>query len=291
MSVPQMLLVLTIYLVLAPRFGELMLPGFGLTTLYGFWLIGSALIFLELRTLASIEFLMTGAITAIIITLFFFSTPYLPTIPSRAFLPHWALFFLPFAPVLFALSGRVAIPSLVRYMERVMEAPMRAALRSTIVWGTILPAVLYGMFVLGTLALSPRVSDDAVSGLIGAVPFPLLVALGALGFASLLSSYVVVGLDVSNILEYDLHVPRLLRYIVIVGIPIALYVFGAQQFIALVSFPGGVFPSLEGVFIALMWIRLPASVRRDGLLHHWGIVAATATLVVFVVVFFATLFL
>lgn len=291
MSVPQMLLVLTIYLVLAPRFGELITPGFGSLTLYGFWLLGSALIFFELRTLATLEFFMTGAIAAIVVFLFLFSVPYLSTMPPRLLSPHWSLFFLPFAPILFALSGRVAIPSLIRYVRRVSGASIVASLRSTIALGTILPAICYGLFVLGVLALAPRVSDDAVTGLLGTVPLPLLFALGFLGLASLLSSYIVVGLDVSNILEYDLHVPRFLRQSIVVGIPIALYVLGLQQFIALVSFTGGVFLSLEGIFIALMWLRLPASERREGLLGCWGMTAAVGTFVVFCVVFFATLFL
>lgn len=288
-SVPQMLLVLTIYLILAVRFGELLLPGFGTQSLYLFWIIGSALIFLGLRTLASFELWMTGGIVAIIFFLFVFAAPYIETTPVRALAPHWELWFLPFAPVLFALSGRVAIPSLVRYAREFSHSVR--ALCATICWGTAFPAIVYGVFVISVVALSPIVSDDAVTGLLGAVPSPMIAAFGILGLLSLLSSYIVVGLDVSNILEYDFRVPLAFRIAAVVGAPIAAYLVGLQQFIALVSFTSGIFLSLEGMLISWMWWRLPPHTESHSIVPRWGRVFALATLAVFGAAFIATLIL
>ncbi len=290
-SVPQMLLVLTIYLVLAAKFGDLLFPGFGILSLCLFWIIGSAFIFFNLRTLASFELLMTGGIVAIIAALFFFAAPYIPTIPSRFLFPRWGVWFLPFAPVLFALSGRVAIPSLIRYFRELGGHDVCASVRVAIGWGTIVPAILYGFFVVAVVALSPIVSDDAVTGLLGAIPLLMLAALGVLGLLSLLSSYVVVGLDISNILEYDFRVSLLWRGVVVLCVPLLIYLAGFTQFIPLVSFAGGVFLSLEGILIALTWFCLPAHSRERCLVGRWGPLLAWGTLIVFVVAFFATLVL
>lgn len=287
-SVPQMLLVLTIYLILAVRFGDLLVPGLGVPSLYFFWAIGSALIFFGLRTLASFELWMTGGIVFIIFALFVVAAPYIATTPQSTLVPHWSLWFLPFAPVLFALSGRVAIPSLVRYVRELSHDTV-GPLRAIIGWGTIIPAVVYGIFVLSVAALSPVVSDDAVTGLLGAVSPSMLLALGLLGLLSLLSSYVVVGLDVSNILEYDFRVPRALRVSAVVGVPIFAYLLGLQQFIALISFTGGVFLSLEGILIAWMWLRLSPHTWPQSIVPRWGKFSAFAMLVVFVAAFIATL--
>ena len=232
---------------------------------------------------------MTGGIVAIIFALFVVAAPYVATIPARALAPHWSAWFLPFAPVLFALSGRVAIPSLVRYVRELSHDV--SGLRTIIGWGTVIPAFVYGVFVVGVVALSPVVSDDAVTGLIGAVSPLMLAALGLLGLLSLLSSYVVVGLDVSNILEYDFRVPRIVRVAGVVGIPLAAYLLGLQQFIALISFTGGIFLSLEGILIAWMWLRLPAYTKNKSIVGRWGKGSAFALAVVFAGAFIATLVL
>ena len=68
----QLFFVLTIYLILAPSFFNLIFADNYLFYLIGFWLLGSAVIMLNIRRIAVFEFLITAGILAIIALIFIF---------------------------------------------------------------------------------------------------------------------------------------------------------------------------------------------------------------------------
>lgn len=255
-TVVQAILVLTIYLVLSESFANLLSgAGMGLQKIILFWVLGSAGIFLSLRRLAFLEFWITGGIVAIIGLIFGLGVAKLPGLALDGFSSNSLNFLLPLGPVLFALSGRVAIPSLVDYFHHPKTEVGVGLLRRVIVSGTVLPAILYGGFVLGVAALSPSISPDAVSGLVASVPVFVILAIGALGMLSLFSSYIVVGLDVYSIMHYDLKFSWLTRVFLVVGGPMFIYLSGFRNFIGLVGFTGGIFLALEGMLVVFMWMR------------------------------------
>ena len=94
-----------------------------------------------------------------------------------------------------------------------------------------------------------------MSGLVGQVPEWILALLGILGFLSLFSSYIVVGLNLRRILEYDLSLSGWLSRALVIFTPPALYFSGFQNFVYLVSFVGALFLPLENLFIILMWLK------------------------------------
>ncbi len=264
MTVIEMLVVLTIYLVLSLSFTKLLFSAYSDPILLSlFWILGSLGIFLSTRRLTILEFWVLWSIVGVIGLIFVFSiTRFSFSLLGNSLFDIQNIL-LPFGPVLFALSGRVAIPSLVDYIRglRANEFRVRQLLWSAVLWGTMLPAAVYAVFVIGVLALSPVVFEDGVSGLLGVVPAWVILCIGVLGLLSLFSSYIVVGLDVKNVLRYDLHFSRLLCCNIVILVPLALYFFGLQSFIQLVGAAGGIFLSLEGFFILLMWQKLPDSSR------------------------------
>ena len=269
MAVVEMLLVLVAYLVLSLSFMGLVFgPGNELGRLIVFWAIGSFIIFLSTRRIAALETIITACIVLIIFTIFGAGLfPALrhglathPIVPAN----FDALLF-PLPLILFALSGRVAIPALIKFLREGGNDVARLT-RNVVMGGTVLSAALYTLFVIGILGLSPAVSDDAVAGLIGFVSPVLLFLVGLLGLASLLSSYMLVGLDVKDTLRYDLRFPRLLAFFAVVAVPIFLYALGFQQFLTLVSFIGGIFLGLEGILITVIWIRAHRALGGDPLL-------------------------
>ena len=246
MTIGGAILVLTVYLILSQSFGNLITPfGSGLDKMVIFWLIGSAAIFLSLRRIALLEVMINIGMVAIIAAIFFLGLMKPDNILSVNFGVHWKNFLLPLAPILFALSGRVAVPAMTKF----------GSLRAAINWGTIVPSVLFAAFVLSILALSPVVSEDAVTGLIGYVHPVVLIAIGIFGIFSILSSYITIGYDVYKSLGMDLNFPRSLQYALVVFGPLVAYFAGLNSFIGLVSFIGGIFLGLEGIFIVLMWLK------------------------------------
>jgi len=247
-TIVEMIFVMTIYLILSMSFiGLLTEIGTGLEKLLVFWFLGSVAVFFTLKRIALLEFLITGGIIAIIGVIFALGLPNITNISLSDFSFVSGNLLFPLSLILFALAGRVAIPTLIKYS--------RNNIKKSIITGVLVPVIVYVLFIFGILALSGQVSEDAITGLVGVVPVWVLWLIGVLGILSLLSSYITVGVDVRRSLALDLRMPRWLRFLIIVGGPLGVYFAGFTSFIGLVSFVGGVFLALEAFFIIFMWLR------------------------------------
>lgn len=272
-TVIEMIFVLTVYLVISASFANLLISlGSNLEKILIFWFLGSVAIFLTLRRIAFLEFLITFGITLIIFVIFISGFKNFLNLPLFEFSDTFYQALLPLPPLLFALSGRVAIPSVINYFKGQPNSPR--LIKKTIVFGTILPAIVYALFVFGVLGLSLDVTEDAVSGLIGQVPATVLFLVGVLGLISLFSSYIIVGLDVNSILRLDLKFPHWLRFLAVVLGPLIIYFSGFQQFLMLVSFVGGIFLVFEGFFIISMWLKANKTLTKPPILlkKNWVII-------------------
>jgi amino acid permease len=265
MAVIEMVFVLTIYLVLSISFTQLLFPTLSSEfALVLFWIAGSTTMFMKLRRLAFAESLVTVGIIAIIGALSVAAMPWLGGSGNASAPLSSGTILLPLSAILFSLSGRVAIPPLVHYLSAGPAVSRR--IRTAVVLGTALPAVLYGIFVMAIIALSGSVSPDAVSGIQGVISPWLLGAVGVLGLLTLWSSYILVGVDVSDTLKYDLQLPIWLRLFIVMIVPPLLYVMGFNNFIGLIAFVGGIFLALEGAFIVLMWRKAKQQQRTGGII-------------------------
>ncbi|MEK7512992.1 MAG: hypothetical protein AAB601_02220, partial [Patescibacteria group bacterium] len=128
------------------------------------------------------------------------------------------------------------------------------SLRGAVAGGTIIPAVIYAAFVFGILRLPGEVSEDALTGITGVSPF-LLGLIGVLGLITLWTSYFMIGANVRDVLRFDFHVPRAVVVGAVVLVPPALYLAGFREFLSVLSFTGGIFLALEGIFVVAMWRR------------------------------------
>ena len=258
LSVVQMIAVLAIYLLLARQFIGAGFPSFSpaLGVLL-FWGIGSLAMFAGLRRIAFAELAVTCGMIAIIVLLLALAFTRGGPIAEIASGAPGGIFSLPLAPILFALAGRVAIPSVLSYGER--NRLSRGVIRRAIAFGTILSGAVYGLFALAALRLAPQPSEDMISGIIGAVPQEILLFLGILGLLSLWSSYLMVGIDVINILRYDLRAPAFVRLALVLGIPLFLALAHVARFFALVTLVGGIFLALEGILILALFLAARAA--------------------------------
>ncbi|MDO8470123.1 MAG: hypothetical protein Q7S84_03890 [bacterium] len=248
----ELVLVLTIYLILAPAFVELVLPGMGIVGAVVFWALGSVALFLKTSWLGWGEAIGVVAILAIVLAVL--AVPAAPFTAPLAQPLSLGVFLLPFGPFLFAFAGRPAVGKAVELARAVRASGKPFPLGRVIAWGTALPAVIYLAFVVGVLRLAPAAGPDAVSSLVGAAPW-LPVTLGTLGLVTLWTSYVIIGVNVEETLERDLRWKKALAATVAIAAPLALYVAGVREFFTAIGFAGGVFLSLEGIFIVMMWRR------------------------------------
>jgi len=260
MTIIEVILVLTIYLILSQSFGRLVFgAGSENFTLLLFWVIGSLSLFWSVKRIAWFEFLITAGMIAIIALIFLFGLPRLPVLTVGDFSANFPWLLLPLAPVLFSLSGRAGILPLLKLI------PAKQVVKAITI-GTVLSALVYALFSVSVIVLSPVVSEDAVSGLVGSLPAFMMAAIGVFGLFSLISSYTTVGFDVYKSLELDIQASWWLRALVVVLGPILFFLAGLRSFLTLVGFVGGIFLALEGLMIIWMWVSANHISKRPPLL-------------------------
>lgn len=246
----ELIFVMLVYLVLAPTFAQLVFGNDGLIYLLVFWLFSSIFIFAKLSVLGLADFAGIVSISAIILIVLFAGGGELIT-PSFQKL-DLALFFLPFGPLLFSLSGRPAVHKVIEIYKRTKEKGLSFSLPKVIFWGTAIPTMVYLLFVISVLRLNPEVSPEALNSL-SFLPSYLLVLLGILGLITLWTSYFMIGINVKDILRLDLKKPFWLSALVVLFTPLLLYFLGFKNFLFVITFVGSIFLAFEGFFVIALW--------------------------------------
>jgi len=244
-------LTLVVYIALAGDFIRLVAPTLGEIGPYVFWAVTSLAVILSLRRLANLEFGITLAMGLIVATLFFAGVFY----GDRNIPPvNLSNLFAPYGVILFALSGRAAISAIHDYYDR--NKISKAKLKKSISLGTIIPAIVYVLFVVAVLFLSGEsVSEEALSRLTN-IPYALLFLLGSLGIFALWTSYFFLAVEVRDIFRYDFKLNRTLALFAVVAIPIWLYAAGIRNFIGLVGVVGGVFLAIDSIMTISMYSKI-----------------------------------
>lgn len=250
----ELLLVLTVYLILAPSFFSILFGISGGAAILLFWALGSFFIFLNLEELGWVAALSLFSIFAIVAIVFQYSVFHELTTPLFKQMDIITIM-LPFGPLLFALNGRPGISKVVDIWRRVKDSTKPFLLRNAIIAGTSVSALIYLLFVVSVLKLSPIPTEDTILGLLGTIPPWTLVCLGALGLLAIWTSYFMIGANIRDILHGDLHFSGITSAFFVLFVPPALYFLGVSQFIKAISFVGGVLLSFEGIFIVMMWRR------------------------------------
>lgn len=255
MTVVGAIFSLLVYLVLSVSFINLIAPIFPDNyEVLIFWLLGSIALFLNINKITYFEFLTdTVGMWLIILAIIIYGLADFKL--SGPLLMDADYFFFPYGAILFSLAGRVAIPAVLGYFRNNNKSPALA--KRPIILGSLMPIIIYAVFVLGVLGLSAGngPSEDSISGLAGKLPSEILYALIILGVISLWSTYIVIGRDVKKSLEHDLNLGSLFSVLAVSAIPLLFYFVGFDNFIELISFAGSIFIGLEAIFIVLIWQR------------------------------------
>jgi len=247
----ELLFVMLVYLILAPTFLRLVFDFSPWIAFIIFWVLGSVFIFIRLSWMGLADFLGLLAILIIIGIVFFIGLD--KTIETAFFKKlDAAAFFLPFGPLLFSLSGRPAIHKVMEEYNRAKERNYPFPLKRIVIWGTVIPALVYLIFSVSILRLNPNVSPEALNSL-NFLSSSILALLGIMGFITLWTSYFMIGVNVRDILSLDLKYPSWVVSAAVLFIPLILYFLGFQEFLFVVSFVGSVFLALEAIFVVLLW--------------------------------------
>lgn len=163
----------------------------------------------------------------------------------------WADVFLPYGVVLFAYGGLSAVTEM-----KVMVRGRASDLRRATLWGSFLASGLTILFVTAVVgAFGPGVTEEAVAGMIarygGIVPMLAAVT----GILAAITSYVVFASYLKSQFIHDLGWPKWAAVAAAVGAPYLLYALGVRSFGRILELVGAVLIGLEGLFVALIYLK------------------------------------
>jgi tyrosine-specific transport protein len=221
-----------------------------------FFCIGSVLLYIGLKVIKKIGFLLMFGLLAIIIIL------------AIACLGHWEStnlvsfdmmkLFAPYGVVLFSFLGASSI-----YQARKILEGREKLLKQTIIISSLLPLFIYMLFVIIVVGVTGLSTTEIATVGLGNVIGPEINILGNLfAFLTLSTSFLVLGNAVKETYFYDFdlikdkELDRFVSWILTISIPLFLFIMGNTDFIKILSFVGAIAGGLEGILLVLIYRKL-----------------------------------
>lgn len=214
-----------------------------------FFIFGALAILLGLRAVALSEFLMTVLLLAIAA---FFILRGAPLINFENFKTlNLMKFFLPYGVVFFSLTGGAAVPEIRQILKGHEQQ-----LKKVIIFGTLIPAVIYFFFALTVVGIGGQAtSKDAISGLIPYLGQNIVVLGAIFGFLAVITSFLVLGLNMRKVFQLDYKLKKIWAWLLACFVPLAAYLVGFKDFIVVIGLIGAVAGGLEGITTILIYVK------------------------------------
>lgn len=248
----------------------LVVGGTFLDALFGRWLplgpfwysillfaFGAAFVYMGLKLVAKGELFMTGLLLVTVVAIVAKCSSYVE--PANLVHFDFSQSFLAYGVILFSLGAASAIPELISLLKG-----KRHLVKSAIVTGSAIPIIIYMFFaaaVVGVTGLGT--TPEAIAGLDQAFGNGVTTLGMIFGFLAVTTSFLVIGLNLKENLWYDYKLPHALAWAIALGIPLALFLLGANDFITIASVAGGISGGLIGMVMVLTYWRAKKKGNRE----------------------------
>ncbi|MBU3964238.1 amino acid permease [Patescibacteria group bacterium] len=212
-----------------------------------FFAIGSLLIYRGIKSICLTEFLILILFLGILV---FFVVRALPYINPVNFLQvDLKYIFLPYGVIVFSLWGSAILPEVKEILGK-----RKKDLRKVIISGIIISAIVYLIFIIAIMGVSGQgTSEDAISGF-GSIVGGNVSRIGFIfGLLTCFSSYLMLGLTLKKIFWYDMKMSEKTSWTVASFVPMAMFLFGAREFINIIGFTGALAGGVEGFTLIFLY--------------------------------------
>jgi len=250
---------LLIYTIVAAKFFFLIFPQLGgaiFETQVGilFFLLCAWIIWKGDKTIGNQELLFTIPMVVLIVVIFGKSLALFGASRELFFSASPDNWIAPYGITLFALYGFSIIPVIEHVLAPAKKKALTLHYPFIVLFGTLLPALLYILFTWGVLAASgTHTTQDALSGL----TIPLghgIVAIGALlGIFAIYTSFIAVGNELQQTFYQDYRFKKIGSIIGALGVPFILYLANIRNFIAIADFVGALMGGYIGIVVILLF--------------------------------------
>lgn len=230
-----------------------------------FYALGVLIIFRSIRFEGFANAILTAGLVLAIVGTGITLLPSVEALNLTSFRPDRLA--IPYGVLLFSLAGSAVIPDMRRLLGN-----NTAALPRLVCIGTIIPAILYALFAFAVVGVTgDATTPDAVSGIAERFGNGYLLLGSVIGFLAAITSFITLGDVFKGMLISDLGFSKFVAPFLTAAIPAALYLFGFQDFIMVVSVVGAIAIGLDSILMLLMHHRIgtgsPAPFAFSGVLY------------------------
>lgn len=214
------------------------------------FLLVAIFVLLGLRLLSKIEFFLTAALLIAVVAILFFAAP---VAMSESFFSLDAKnIFLPYGVILFSLGGSAAIPEIKEVLRGNLKKMKKVLISGSLV--AILITAAFGFLMWGVSGSGT--SEETLFGLQGILSQPILTLGAAFGFLCVITSFLVMGINLKEIFQYDYNLKNnILSWALAVFAPFFIFLFGTREFIEIISITGALFGGANGIIIVLVYLK------------------------------------
>lgn len=222
-----------------------------------FFAVCSLAILFGLPVVAKMEILMSLFLMAVVILIFIKGWPAINL--NNLFTLNWKYFFLPYGVMLWAVTGDSAIPE----MKEIFKQNYRF-FKKAIIWGTLLPVFLYGLFVLAVVGVTgQRTSPEAIEGLVEVLENHTVIFGAVFGLLAVATSFLIVGLSLKKTFWYDYKINKYLAWTLTCFIPLIAYLCKLRDFVAVIGFLGATLAGFQMILLILIYRQAKRTGRRQ----------------------------
>ncbi len=239
--------VLLIYIIFGGQFLSLITGQDVFWSSIAFFIFWFLAILARPKTFGKTEFYISSLVIFIIILISLFNFRYINFNNFRGFDIKNLL--LPYGIILFAITGYTVIPK----MEDLLGAE-KYKLKKAIKYGTLIPAIVYLVFVFIILGVSGQLtSSDAIFGFSRALNSGFIMFLGAiLGLLAVTEAALSYGVYFKETLWYDLKLNKKLAWALTGLIPLSLFFLGIRDVVPIIRIVGALFFGFQAIIILMV---------------------------------------
>ncbi len=215
-----------------------------------FWIFMAFLIARGIRMVDGAEFFMTALLLLVMAVLIYAGFSHIRG--ENLIMLGQEHFFFPYGVILFSLGGAGAVPSMYDIVGR-----KKRLLTIAIVVGVVVSVILTTLFAVAVLGASGAATTaESFTGLQGIVGSPVIVIGELFGILAIMTSFIVLGLNLTDMFRYDFKIPRISAWFLALTVPLLLYVFKARNFIHVIDLNGSVFLAIDNVIIIVLFLTV-----------------------------------
>lgn len=212
-----------------------------------FFVITAAAVYLGLKFITKTELIAAGTILILVLVISFL------TIFSDKFnLANLTTFnpanlLIPFGVILYAFHGVTSIPEMKEYLIR-----DRKKMKKAIILGSIIPLIVYILFAFSVVGVTgEQTTGISTLGLGESLGQSMIVFGNIFAVFAMFTSFLTLALAMKEMYIFDYKINKHLAFLLTMFIPLAVFLLGANDFIAVIGITGAFTIGTESIMVIL----------------------------------------